>query len=222
MNPWILKIYIRYVKLTDKLLKNYRRSQLNNTDFSIICNNCWGGFVYRRYGLGYLTPTVGTYFFAEDFIKLCQDVRHYMETPLVFIPCAESKHKEALIQKGQQQVLIGKLDDIEVVFLHYHTEQEAKEKWERRASRINYDNLIFKFSKMNGCTEDELKAFDNLPHSKKICFVPPGEEKNIQCAVSFKSAEGKGEITNDTGEYARYIDITAMINARHVNGTKMQ
>ena len=203
-------------------MKHYRRSKLNNTDFSIICNNCWGGFVYRRYGLGYLTPTVGTYFFAEDFIRLCRDVRRYMEAPLTFISYTESKHKEALIQKGQQQVLIGKLDDIEVIFLHYHTEQEAREKWERRAGRINYDNLIFKFSKMNGCTNDELKAFDALPHDKKICFVPPEEEKIIACGVPFKRAAGKSEITNDTSEYARYIDITAMINARCVNGIHMQ
>lgn len=145
-----------------------------------------------------------------------------METPLVFISYTESKHKDALIPKGQQQVLIGKLDDIEVVFLHYHTEQEAREKWERRAERINYDNLIFKFSKMNECAEKELKAFDALPHGKKICFVPPGEEKTIQCGIPFKSAVGISEITNDTGEYARDVDITTMINAHHVNGRNMQ
>lgn len=220
MSSLNIKLYRKFTKIADKYLVHCRKKQLNNTDFSIISNNCWGGYVYRRYGLPYLTPTVGLYFFANDFIKLCYNVRHYMNTPLVFISYKESRYREFLEKRGQQNIPIGKLDDIEVVFLHYKTEKEAREKWERRAKRINYNNLIFKFSKMNECTQENLEQFDSLTCDKKICFVPP-KEKSISCGISFESARNSSEIIDDTSEYARYINIKRVINAQHVNGKKI-
>lgn len=52
-------------------LAPFRRAKLERTDFSIISNNCWAGSVYRSYGLPYLSPTVGLYFFADYFIRQC-------------------------------------------------------------------------------------------------------------------------------------------------------
>lgn len=217
-----LQIYSKFSKFCDKFFVRSRREKLNNTDFSVICNNCWGGYVYRRYGLPYLTPTVGLYFFSGDYVKLCRNLRRYMETPLVFIPYTESKYRDIIEERRQQNIPIGKLDDVEVFFLHYKSEEEAREKWERRAKRINYDNLIFKFSKMNFCSDEDLLGFDALEGNKKICFVPPEERGIIKCAVPFKSAAGKREVSNDTSEYARYLNLTKMINAKHVCGTKME
>lgn len=43
---------------------------------------------------------------------------------------------------------IGKLEDLEIHFLHYKTENEAREKWERRTLRMleetNRGNYYFK------------------------------------------------------------------------------
>ena len=50
-----------FVRTCNRFLADNRRSKLNNTDFSIISNNCWGGSVYRHYGIPYLSPTVGLY-----------------------------------------------------------------------------------------------------------------------------------------------------------------
>ena len=131
------RIYRRVNSLFDKNLVGLRKTRINNRDFSIICNNCWAGYVYRRYGLPYLTPTVGLYFFADDYIKLCSDLKGYMTTPLEFIPYTESKYREIIEKRHQTEVPIARLGDIEVVFLHYKTKEEAEEKWKRRAERIN-------------------------------------------------------------------------------------
>lgn len=216
------KIYTKCVALGDKVFVKQRKKKLNNTDFSIICNNCWGGYVYRRYGLPYLTPTVGLYFFAEDFVKLCSDVKSYMKKPLEFIECSQSRYKELLEKRNHANVPIARIGDIEVVFLHYKTREEAREKWERRVQRINYDNLIFKFSKMNLCTDEDIKAFDAIDCPKKFCFVPPEESQYYKCAVAFRSVAGLGEIRNDTAEYSRYINLTKMINSKTVCGNKME
>ena len=49
--------------------------------------------------------------------------------------------------------------------------EEAEEKWRRRAARINWNNIIYKFSEMNGCTAADLKAFDALPAARKVVFT---------------------------------------------------
>ena len=217
-----IKAYSKITAFADKQLVSFRKKRIHNHDFTIICNNCWGGYVYRRYGIPYLTPTVGLYFYADDFVKLCRDLRSYMETPLEFISYTESKYREDLERKGQQNVPIARLDDIEVIFLHYKSQKEAKDKWDRRVKRINYDNLIFKFSKMNRCTEEALMAFDALAYDKKICFVPPEDAASINCAIPFQSSAGKTEVVNDTLEYARYIDLNRLINAKKVCGKHME
>ncbi|MEE1042963.1 MAG: DUF1919 domain-containing protein, partial [Clostridia bacterium] len=92
MRSYYKRFFTKFISVTDKYLVFFRRKFINNTDFSIICNNCWGGYVYRRYGLPYLTPTVGLYFYSEDFTKLCSDIKGYMSKTLEFIPYTESKY----------------------------------------------------------------------------------------------------------------------------------
>ena len=214
-------IYRNTNKVLDKLLVSKRRKQINNTDFSIICNNCWGGYVYRRYGLPYLSPIAGVYFFPGDFLKLCSDVKGYMEKELEFIPYTQSKYREIIEERNQTEVPLARLGDIEIVFLHYKTEEEAGEKWKRRAQRINYDNLIFKFSKMDFCTDEQLLQFDQFDFTKKICFVPTECDVDLKCGIVFESAVGT-EIGGDTGEYDRYIDLVKMINSKKVCGNHME
>lgn len=215
------RMYAKVEKIKQKLFLSYRQKKITNKDFSIICNNCWGGYVYRRYGLPYLSPTVGLYFFADDYIKFCYNLREYMKKELVFIQAEESKWFKELKEKNNTCVPIARLGDIEIIFLHYHSKEEAKEKWERRATRINYSNLIFKFSKMNECTDENLKQFDRFVCDKKICFIPRDEKVEIKSGIHFESAT-QGMITDDTSEYCRFIDIEKLINAKYVCGNKME
>ena len=70
-----LKIIHEYNDFSERYFSAIKRKKLNNTDFSIISNNCWGGAVYRRYGLPYQSPTVGLYFFAEEYINLLSHLK---------------------------------------------------------------------------------------------------------------------------------------------------
>ena len=162
-----------------KLLKQYRlrfavirKKQLMNTDFTVISNNCWGGMLYESYGLQKMSPTVGMFFMADDFIKFCADLKGYTSKPLAFIPPDKSRYANDLKKdKRFGSYPIGVIDDIEIMFLHYHSEQEAKEKWERRCARINWDKLIVKFNDQNGCNEEHVKAFSKLPLKHKLFFT---------------------------------------------------
>ena len=105
---------------------------------------------------------MGLYFFADEYIKFISDLEKSINTNLEFIDISESKYSEELIQRKQQNIPIGILNDIEIVFLHYKNKEVAKEKWARRVDRMNWDNLIYKFSYMNECTNNHIHQFENI------------------------------------------------------------
>ena len=68
-------------------------------------------------------------------------------------------------------------NEIELVLLHYHSKEEAEEKWARRLARVNLNNLIVKMSEMNMCSEKHLLEFDEMNYRKKVLFVAKEREK---------------------------------------------
>lgn len=209
-----LHIQKRIERIGNSLFATSRRKKIGAKDnFTVISNNCWAGNVYRYFGLPYSTPTVGLYFFAEDYLKFVSNLPKYLNEKLCFISFTQSKYYYEIINKGQMKCPIGKLDDIEVVFLHYKSEQEAREKWERRCARVNYDNLIVKFSYMNCCTDRIAEQFDCLPYPKKIMFVRTKEEEKrySNSGVYYHGFEDAPQITNDTDRFNWYVDLIKLI-----------
>jgi uncharacterized protein (DUF1919 family) len=147
-------------------LANYRKKQLKYTDFTIISNNCWGGMIYESYDLPKETPTVGMFFMASDYIRFLQRLKEYITGGLLtFINPQDSKWKEEVSgdkRFGSYPVGVLKLDEtdpgVEIFFLHYKDQQQAREKWQRRCSRVNWNKLIIKFNDQNGCTEEDVKT----------------------------------------------------------------
>lgn len=193
----------------------FRRKKLNNHDFSIISNNCWGGYIYRHFAIPYATPTVGLYFFASDYVKFARNLEYYLkECKLKFIAWSDSKYKDVILKKGQTNVPIARLDDIEIIFLHYKTQEEAEEKWNRRAKRVNYNNLIFKFSEMNDFKKEDMETFESLQAQKKIAFVSE-QYCNYDTAIVVKN------IDNDTRWYETHINLIKLINSKSCEGRSM-
>lgn len=152
---------------------------VKNKDFSIISNNCWAGRVYQYLDMPYLSPTAGLYFFAPDYIKFVKNLKGYLDTPLEFIAPEESKYFEELKKRNQLTKPIGRLNDVEIVFLHYSSEEEAFEKWNRRKERVNFNHIILKFSRMNRCTDKEISEFSLLPFKKKV-MIDISTDKNAE------------------------------------------
>lgn len=145
------------------------RKRLSSTDFSIISNNCWGSFIYQKYGLKYTSPTAGLYLLGHDFVKLAANWEHYFAQKLVFISWEKSSYYPQICTAKPYPV--AKLDDIEIYFMHYQTEQEAAKKWYRRVERINPEHMIFKLSQREGCSKQDVEKFMSLPLKYKICFA---------------------------------------------------
>lgn len=206
----INKIHKRVADAMYQIRRWYVLKRVKSRDFTIISNNCWAGSVYRYFDMPYLSPTVGLYFFADDYLKFVSDLQHYLELELRFIPAKESRYAQELAMRNQLHVPVGVLDDIEVIFLHYPTEKEAKEKWERRVQRINWDNVFLKFSRMNNCSEEHIQQFLELPFCNKFVF-------NINKSTKYSSEfywsgpQNDCEILADTRPFPGNVPLTHLL-----------
>lgn len=199
------------------LTRKFRKRKLRYEDFTIISNNCWGGTIYESYGLEKKSPTVGMFIMPEDYLKLVTNIEYYLEQQIVFIETEDSKWESELKQKSNWGTyLIGKLDDIELHMLHYHDEELARKKWNKRVKRINRNYLIYKFNDQNGATIEHIKRFMELPLRNKLCFV---SQKSMQVSheviLISQPAKYKAGImaSREPIGKTRYINITEYINA---------
>lgn len=163
----VIKTLLRKIKY---FYSQYRlRKKLKRVDFTIISNNCWGSFIYQKYGLKYRTPTVGLYILGHDFVKISENWKYYFSLDLEFIAWENASYYSEL--KNAKPYPVAKLGDIEIYFMHYHSEEEAREKWKRRVKRINPEHMLFKLSQREECSENDIRRFMQLPLEHKICFA---------------------------------------------------
>lgn len=210
MKQRIHRYRMKLRKMQNHLFGKFRRLALNNMNFTIISNNCWGGVIYEYFDIQKNSPTVGMYFFAEEYIRFINNLKYYLNIKMEIVTYDNSRYKDVLIQKNQTACLIGKLDDVEIVLLHYHSADEAVEKWERRCKRVNYDNLIFKMSEMNLCTLEHLRAFDEFPAERKILFV--SKDYGFKSQIVLKQWSKIGEIKDDTTRFKKHLNLKKLIN----------
>jgi uncharacterized protein (DUF1919 family) len=172
---WIKINYIR--KLKNLFLSSFHRKKLKYSDFSIFSNNCWGGFVYNSVGLQYKSPTVGLFIMPSDYVKFLSNLKYYIKQELFFIQPSNSKYFNYLAKNKLTNFPIGKLNDVEIFFQHYKNELEAKNKWNRRCKRINFDKILVKFNDQNNASLIEINSFLNLAYKNKVLFL---NSKNLK------------------------------------------
>lgn len=210
-NKYYKKIYLKLQKCINKRIGRFRRRRLRTKDFSILSNNCWAGKVYQYFDLPYATPTIGMYFFADEYLRFLKNYKYYLSLPLKVVSAEQSKYAEILERKNQKRVLIGVLDDVEIILLHYQDPEQAVEKWKRRTERFNHDNVIVKFSRMNECSDEHMKEFVNLDFKKKIAF---DNKRNILSddIVYMPGYDNKPDIKDDTTYFNKYVNLVKLIN----------
>jgi uncharacterized protein (DUF1919 family) len=167
--PYRIRRYFDGKYVNSKVLSarnRFRITKLLNANFTLVANNCVSGVLYEDLDLPYSTPFAGLYILPADFVKLCQDFQYYMSQNL--LPCIGS----------QEDFPVGQLDDVKIYFMHYTTFEIAKEKWERRKSRINYLNIGFILVQRDGCTLNDMVNFDNLSMPNKVIL---SAQQNSEC-----------------------------------------
>lgn len=108
-------------------LRSLRR-KFHKHNLTIISQNCIGGVFYHDMGLPFNSPTINLFFDANDFLRFVLHLKQYLELPLEM--------------HWGEEYPIGKLGDLTIYFMHYHTCTEALESWNRRVKRIQWDNIL--------------------------------------------------------------------------------
>lgn len=198
-----IKSFLKQQK--QKIVFAAARKNLINKDFTLISNNCWGGRVYQDLNQEYRSPFIGLFLYLDDYIKLLENFKYYMDQNLEFTNI--SKHAKANEERADHSYPLGLLDDVEIHFLHYKDELDARTKWERRKERINWDNLFVKISEADDCTIDILEKFDVLDFKNKVSFTRQ-EYKNLKFNVILPNYSISTEMNN----YHKHINIVEWLN----------
>lgn len=182
-----MKISTYYRAFLRMALNAENKKRLSNRNFTILCNNCVGGVILHELGERFNSPTVNLFFGAEDYIKFLEKLDYYLSQTLVEV-------------QSDKDYPVAKLDDITIYFMHYSSFDEAKTTWKKRAARIEKDNLYVIFVQQNGCTEELLKKFDELPYEHKLALTAhPMPE--IKCSHYISGAEQPNGDVMDLCQY---------------------
>lgn len=140
--------------------KKYMR--LLKSRLSIVGCNCWGGLIYHHFGLKFLTPFINMWMNSGDLIRLVNNLSYYMKQGLILnrIEYESARHHNYPVYG---------LGDVELHMNHYSDAEYAKYKFEERARRLNYDNLLVM---LFTDSHKVLENFHNITQKKKVCFVP--------------------------------------------------
>ena len=170
-------------KLQRKAINKTFQKRLTNQGMSVISANCVGAFILHDLNQPFNSPFVNLYLDPSDFVRYLQNITFYQAQPLQFI-------------QTEKSYPVGLLGDLKVHFMHYHSEQEAREKWEARSQRLDFDNLFIMMTDKDGgkgAKYEDLQAFDNLPHPNKVVFThKPYPE--LKSAFYIKGFESEGEV----------------------------
>lgn len=181
-----------------RLYKEIKRIKLKNKSASIIASNCNGTFIYYDMKLKYLSPTINLSFDMNDFVKMLENLKWYMNQEVV--PYEDKRFDYPT----------GMIGDIEIRFNHYNSFDEAVNKWNERKKRINYDNLFVLGVETDGCTYETLKKFDQLPYKNKVIFTHKyyPEFKSAYYIKGFEENNEIGVLINFKNQFfiRRYLD----------------
>jgi uncharacterized protein (DUF1919 family) len=187
-----------------------RAKKFNNKGVTLLCNNCIGGIILHDLKQEFNTPTINLYFHAPDYIAFLERIPYYLSREITF--SYSSKYETTL-----KSYPVGKIEDIEMHFVHYDSFEEAKKKWETRAKRVNYDNFFIIGSDKGNFTPDLLERFLKLPYKNKIFFSSKRHPANE--VIFFSEYVNQVEVADMIGHdhaWNYYFDVVKWLNTGEI------
>lgn len=127
---------------------------------TIITSNCIGGYISHYLKLRFMSPTVNLFIVPSDYVKMLKDFDKYFDpnAPIVQV-------------KTKKRYPVGEIYGCKIYFMHYKNFEIAVNKWRERCARINKDALYIMMTDRDGCTQEDMKAFDALDYKNKVLFT---------------------------------------------------
>ncbi len=135
---------------------------IKDSRISILSDWCFAGYLYRKFGMKHLTPTINMFSDNKNYFRFISDLDKYLKLPM--------EEVENVVDKpylGFYACPRGRLGDVEWVFNHDVNYETAAARWKRGVERFNWDNYLVIMT----IRSDEMAyAFDELPVQNKIGF----------------------------------------------------
>lgn len=167
MNLYNNKITTRTNKFfREKFINKNQKKALKSHDWSLLCNNCTGGFVSHDLGEQFRSPTVNLFFPNRSFFDFCEHVEYYLSKEVVEFEDNSVNYPVGIIY-GENDIA-----DLPIHFMHYKDFISAKSIWDKRKCRFNFDKIyvIWTFA-FDNYTEDDYIRFNNLNYKNKVAFT---------------------------------------------------
>lgn len=165
MRRIIKKIQTLIYLTVKKYVSVKARRRIKNNNFTLLTSTCIGGVIYNRLGMQFLSPTINLWIRQPDFCQFCSELDYYLNQTLEFYdePSRKGECPCAHLGTGEKQISIH--------FVHYKTEEEARNSWEKRKARINRDNLYIITSDGNDSVPSDFEKLENVLCKRKIVFT---------------------------------------------------
>ncbi len=157
------------------------RRELTNQAPSLLVPNCLGGILFHDLGLQFCSPTVNLMMYQRDFVRMVCGLDGYLGRELSFF-----NHPE-------YDFPCAKLGDATIHFTHYHSEDEAREIWNRRKARLNRENLFVVVLERDGLTKVDILALGKV-RAKGIVVFTAHDYPEIPYACHVPSLSRDGEV----------------------------
>lgn len=186
---------------------------------TVLSCNCTGGVMYHELGAKFMSPTINMFMCCEDFIKFCENLDYYLKVDPVSSEHDLNWHlKEKNIDGSNTDVEypVMLLDDLTLFMVHYHSFEEARDKWNDRKRRVDFNNIRVIATDRDGCTEELKNRFEELPFQKvmfthlpdknhKHCFYIKGFENDDQVDALAKDSSISGKRYYDQFDWVDFI-----------------
>lgn len=222
-----LEVFVKR-KLRQYFKNNYAtrdKVKLENKNFAIVSNNCWGGSNYQWLNKPYNSPFIGLFMYGPCYLKLLQNFDFYMGQQLLFVDVSKYEDREKTYP-------VGLLDDVEVHFTHYKDSTEAQLKWERRKSRLqalkSKGNLFFMICDRERVDTEIIKEFHKLPFENKLSFgaLPIDGLKDCEHVKIYERPKSKNPIVPNGRKLFKlsflYVDLVHWFNSGKIKRTRFK
>ena len=147
------------------LARNYSLKKIQNHEFTIISDNCWGRELYRFLGLPCNTPTAGMGI-AKDYLDFIENLH------------SESAHEVKELDKSHCEEITGTIYPVgntpyaKIHFLHFKRFDLAQRLFRIRFKKINKKNLFYKIDfDYYGCRNKvDIDRWNNMKLPNSIAF----------------------------------------------------
>jgi uncharacterized protein (DUF1919 family) len=184
--------------------RNKLRKRIVNRSATFLCPNCIGGHIFHDLGLQFLSPTINAFIPEPGFVKLVLNLRYYME--------------QGLVMRWGEEYPIGTLDDVDIHFMHYETCKEAKEAWDKRKARINWDKIFVIGTDRDGFDEAAYEQWKQIPYPKVLFTANSEFTEDAVCFPEYAEDGQVGDLISERDFYTDMQIVNRLNNMEKKNG----